>query len=252
MEDIYSDAPSRAKIVQLFALSVLFNRGVRISPFPISDLLANAIVPSAEGQELVEALLAQNPKADRNAAIFALFLAFGHTQVLLDLSLTDTAAIERELESCCEAGRIRYPWIYGHVLYDAAFKFSEIRDELSTTQCEELLNIAPGVFQLGHHIVGPLGLCKAGEMRFMPPRLDLPLWHCANPSCSGLHLASLPQQDRVTRALRLQFEGMLRKQHGVSSNWFAFHRALIFGGSAWYYDDFSRIELPWFRGQCVL
>ncbi len=248
LEDIYKDDASRAKIIQLFALSQLFGRGVRVSQFTVSNSLDSAIVANPEGQTLLEQLYAQNTRAIPSAAKFALFLTFGHTRLLIDLERTDGAAIEGELAAYFDTGQIKYPWIYGHALYDTAFKFSEIREELSVAQCDELLAVAPGVFQIGNYVVGPLGLRRSAEQRFVPARLDLPLWHCSNPSCSGIHSASLSQLDKAHRALHLQLDTILNRQEGVISNWFAFFRALIFGGSSWYYDDFSRIELPWFVG----
>jgi hypothetical protein len=248
LDSVYPDKKSRGKILELYALAKLFKLGVRFPGFKLTPTLNDGIKLNSDGLKVSELLQKRYQGFSPAVTNFAVFMTFAHNRLLVDLENTDSNAIAGELANSIRSGWIRYPWVYGHDLYDRAFSFDEVREELTIEQCNDLLGVAPGVFQMAQYLVGPLGLLLSLEKRVLPPQRTLPLWHCPNPSCSGIHGGLLPQQDGEAHAASLRVNILLEDQEGVGSHWRGFFKGLVFGNVDSYYDDFCPIDLPWFLG----
>ncbi len=248
LSQIYRDDHELAQIVRLYSLSRLFSGATRLHGFTLSDELDKAIVLNPQGEEAVAWLRLEYPEIPSIVARFATFLKFGHRRTLIDLYATDPEPIASQLRQSIKAGKVRYPWIFGHLLYDRAFEFDQVREELTISQRDELLNAASGVFQMGPYLVGPLGLTISEEKRALPPRQALPLWHCSSPSCGAIHSAVLPQDERTLGSAVARLEMMFEKKEGVEWKWSSFFRSLVFNDIDSFYDDFCPIDLPWFLG----
>jgi hypothetical protein len=248
MNEVYADETTRERFIELFAIASLYRSGVRSTTFKVTSALGKAIHLTSEGQKLIVPLRKAYPEVPANVHRFSIFLLFGYNRLLIDLRATNLEVLREGLARAISTRDIRYPWVFGHELYDRAFAFKEIRDTLTAEQTNELLDITPGVFQMSYYVVGPLGLLRSQQRRNLRPTLLLPLWHCTSPSCPGLHQARLAQQHADTARSQMKAEQALEKKEGVHTNWGTFFGELIEGRKGAYYDDFIPVEFPWFMG----
>src|SRR5436309_10699210 len=130
LKNTFPDERSRAKILELYALSMLFKRGVRFPGFELTTL-NGAIKLNSEGLKVSELLQKKYPGSSPAVSNFAVFMTFAHNRLLVDIENTDSGAIAVELADSIRSGRIKYPWVFGHDLYDRAFSFDEVREELT-------------------------------------------------------------------------------------------------------------------------
>src|SRR5690606_16266637 len=82
--------------------------------------------------------------------------------------------------------------------------------------------------------------------RYLPPRKTMPLWHCSDPSCPGVHtvrISSLPE--RIDEALKT-LEGINHRTEGPAAHWDLFFSRI--SQLRDHYDDVELFQLPWLLG----
>ncbi len=122
--------------------------------------------------------------------ILALFTKFFHHDLFFDYQESDSTKIREILGRELLQERVRLPHRFGRSLYD---RFNDTyidtrTDHLMSEDVQRLLQGSPiGVYQLGRLVSGPLGIIESEDSRFVPPILELPLWHCSDTGCNALH-----------------------------------------------------------------
>lgn len=147
-------------------------------------------------------------------------------------------------------GDIRYPWTYCHVLYDRFFDlFPERTEELNYDETEKLLEETPqGVWQIKDFIVGPFGLLHSRAKRRFEQNLDVPLWHCSDPSCQNFHSVELSRGKwEVRLAADMILEEAEEKGHALSE-WDRFFTNTCLDED--YYNDLHASHFPWLVANC--
>ena len=246
----YTDNEFRARFADLFALRLLLRGGILPPQYAYPKLLGEAIVLSQKGNEWSKKVLKQIGESDEHIARvkLALFLEFAHQDLLIDLDNTDTAALARFISSEVKSGTIRYPWIFGRLLYDRFFEmFPNQTMSLTQEETMKLLDGTPqGVFQIGKKLVGPFGVLTSTEVRRLYPVDDAPLWHCSDISCSALHPVTLSKGQEASEQLIRRAISSIRKQ-GKPSEWWGLFMDILLEQES-YYDDMSAVSLPWLLG----
>jgi hypothetical protein len=104
------------------------------------------------------------------------------------------------------------PYVFGGLLYRKANSlFTGMKDTLEPTETASLLSDTPqGVFQMRSFVTGPLGLLQSVQKRDYRPKRSVPLWHCADPSCTVIHPANLRYYSGPLATVRTQLRRVLQ------------------------------------------
>jgi hypothetical protein len=229
-----------------FALCTLFRAALWTEGFELPSSVAAAIVLSPEGDVWSDRLLNQVQGLTQAESRFAVFLDFYQQELLVDPAKTDSKAIEAFLSSELQSGRMRFPWIGDHLLYERFF--DQVRrqtDTLSIAETQALIVDTPqGVFQLSDILIGPYGSLRSAERRFMPPIRSVVLFHCSDPTCNASHQVRLSsvQGSVVAGAEWINFQAQAESP-GLSA-WPDYFRTHL--SAATFYDDFNTASFPYF------
>ncbi len=96
LESLYTDDATRQRIVQVYALSKLFEQGIRLPTFTVSPRLNEAIQLTLEGQRALKILQEKYPDTSLSAGRFAVFTTFAHNVLLVDVMKMDVATLSAE------------------------------------------------------------------------------------------------------------------------------------------------------------
>jgi hypothetical protein len=98
------------------------------------------------------------------------------------------------------------------MLYERASRlFIDMKDVLTPSETTSLLSDTPqGVFQMRSLVSGPLGLLHSLQKRDYRPRRSAPLWHCADPSCSAIHVGRFQETPGPLKLVQQQLRSILR------------------------------------------
>ncbi len=213
--------PSPDRLLTAFSLHEFVLNAVFSADYTAPAAYADAIALTAYGETVLgldATIGAEFARSDvRLAALGALY----HHDLIVDHVKTDLAAVRSLLDSDLTTQRLRWPHRFGRLLYD---KFADMPlgrpDHISREETATLLSGTPqGVYQVGHLSSGPLGFLDAEEPRYLPPRLRLPLWHCADTGCVALHeVVLVPPQAPAVQAYR-RLNTALSLALGPSSRW---------------------------------
>ncbi len=101
-----------------------------------------------------------------------------------------------------------------------------------------------GIFQVGHFLIGPLGILDAIQPRYMEPIMTAPLWHCSDISCNALHTVHLASGQPALPLAVSQAVTYFRSAEGNAAEWGGYYAAAR-GRKTSYYDDLNTDTLPW-------
>ena len=220
--ELISKFPQLDRLQSFFALSRFFSRAIYPEGYQANERWPSILIPTEAGKKYLEDLtdiMSSFRKVDFMLALFGIFF---HHEIMFDWELSDIDGIRSILEKELLSGRIKLPYRFGRILYD---KFNDQchkdrTDHIPACDVAKLLNDTPvGIYQLGKFISGPLGILKSQETRFVPPSLDLPLWHCSDTGCRMPHkVALLPPRIPLVEAYA-KIEDYFFAKYGPSSEW---------------------------------
>jgi hypothetical protein len=247
LETQYTDDAFKSAFTRLFALRELYLGGIRRPDFAVSEDVLAGINLTEDGARLLGDVVLKRTQLSEAEGRFLVFLLMFHEGLFVDVGGSDPCPLAAGLHACIKSGSIRYPWLFDHILYDAAFDlFRDRTPKLDVDQTMQLLNgKPPGVFQVSQLVVGPYGLMSSEEGRLLRPRRDLLLWHCADQTCNAAHVGSLAQPDTKYATAYRTVRDILYAQ-SPKSQWEQFAEMVITHDS--WYDDLSLVTLPWFLG----
>lgn len=241
----YQDKNFQENFVKLFTLSYYFGCAILNKTFVLTEEFEEYIVLTAEGESLFKKIKKKKNKNKENYSIkFSIFLTFYHEELFIDVLKTNYIAIEQKLNQYILSKDIKFPWIYGRLLYDKYFEEFEGEDTfLNNEQVSKLMNDTPsGVFQISNLIVGPFGALNSKINRFIPPTRNVKLWHCSDPSCSSFHSVLLENADIVIKEIESEIIKTL--SNIKKSEWSNFYFDLIEPNNFYYdYNRTSEIHL---------
>jgi hypothetical protein len=190
---------------------------------------AEHVTLSASAQSVITTLDAGPSEEDTRLKLAALSLFF-HQDFLVDLHKTDYQKIADLLHTDLLRGAVRFPQNYGRELYDRYNDLFSIEraDHIDTGAALSLLKpLEDATYHVGEFTCGPLGVVRSSELRFLPPKVSLPLWHCADPGCNYLHQVKLMEGDTALTLTRSQLSSALSKEIGPASDWGGWFQTLI-------------------------
>jgi hypothetical protein len=179
---------------------------------------------------------------------FIVFLLFSHGDLLIDGENTNIAKIESFLDKLLKDKILRFPYLYGRVLYDRAFELFHHPRELDRLETSKLVESTPqGLCQYGRYLAGGAGLLVANQPRLVSPEYKIPLWHCDSVMCGILHETVLEEpHSNLTERLKMARAILHETVGAVDGPLEAYMERL--SQYERYYDDFWAVDLFAFLG----
>ena len=243
VETILKDVSSPERLERFSALALFWEQAVFQGDYRSDDRWEEMLVPTDAGKSCMADLSEIRKRYPSADFYLALFGQFYYHDILFDWQRSNVEEIAALLENEMLAERVRFPDLFGRGLYE---RFNDAQhgsktEHLDPADAARLLDgTANGVYQLGTLVTGPLGLLESEEARFVPPTLNLPLWHCSDTGCRWPHYVELrPWPTPLTQARRSIREA-LESSHGPPSEWSKplawLHRGAPPGRYRAYYD----------------
>jgi hypothetical protein len=247
----YTDPAWRAGYLQLVNVVTLLRHSIIGESYRISDRMNNAIVLTDYGTR-TQHLLTTKHDVPAKEARMACFLEIAHEEPLVDLGSTRIETVIEEIFKQILKGSIRYPFIYGGILYQrAADLFPDRRIQLNAEETKELLDGTPaGVYQTGRIVVGPLGVRVSKQWRWLPPENRVPLQHCSDVTCRRVHSTSLSTDYDAPINQHLPKLSKILDDAGVIRGAWTEFTGLLSEAEGLPYDDFNMSGVPVALGDC--
>jgi len=214
-----SDLP---QLTNLYSLSVIWRSAVYSGDYKATDEWNSILALTDYGKTTLEQLRPSLSGLAQEDILLAYFAKFFHHDLFFDSVKTQSTIIREVLQREILQERISLPHRFGRLLYD---RFNDNyggtrTDHLMSPEVEKLLRGTPaGVYQLGTLVSGPLGVIDSQETRFMPPDLNLPLWHCSDTGCNYLHNVALVRPSIPAIDAWSRIKNTLRDRLGPPSEW---------------------------------
>ncbi|MEV0259153.1 hypothetical protein AB0H82_33475 [Streptomyces sp. NPDC050732] len=222
----YANPETRERILRIDLLSEFLGSCIVSESYEVQPRLTAAIKLSSVGSGLVSRT--QSNANPRNECTLSAFLQVFWNELLVDPDKTNIDAIEKVISDEIKKERVLFPYIYGRELYDKALnELKDNNDNLTHKDTMTLLAGTPqGVFQLHDYVTGPWGLVRSREIRYCPPSVWVPLYHCDDLSCSRLHNVLLETGTSKIAKVRTKMREVLSRQESAESEWGEFLRDL--------------------------
>jgi len=178
-----TDALVRTYFLGDFLSDCIVDNGYR-PPLPLTAALSL----TARGTRLAGQIKGNGVEL-REAQLAAFMAAWAGNELLIDLENIEIEAIRLSMSSEIRHRKIRLPWIYGRQFYDliADLPFHGSPTPRHDETMGLLDQLPQGVFQLGPYISGPYGLIEGREWRLIPPKREVPGFHCDEIGCKRIH-----------------------------------------------------------------
>lgn len=223
----YSDEKFQKNFIRLVILKIFLNKSLKADDYVPPNSLINAISLSEHGEKISQNLQKSYPDITIEYIKYSLFYQLFHRDLFLDVINTDIDMMFQVFGEEIRKGIIKYPSTVERFIYDRYFEiFNENFENLSREQTIKLLENTPnGIYQLNKIIVGPLGILEADSIRYLPPRLEAPLWSCTDPSCTRIHTVDLISgKQKISKIL--EFLQIASNLAGKPSEFLNFHTAI--------------------------
>ena len=240
----YNEREFRLNYANFYGLKYFLNNCIISKDYDFNNLDTNPIILSKKGQELFDKLKkGKYASTHENLIKLAVFLDFYRSELLIDIDKSDYKTFVKSVSNEIINGNLLFPWIYGRTLYDKYYEeFEEQSRFLENEETLRLLKDTPqGVFQMGHQIIGPLGILHTENKRILPPVTEVQLWHCSDPSCVALHTVDLRSARTIISELLFEISEITREEE--ISEWYDFYRVLCDSENT-FYDDFKLNDIP--------
>ncbi len=248
----YTDAGWRTKYLRLVDVVTLLRHCIIASSFKIPDRMNSAIRLTEYGARLQSDLTTKHDVPAKEARMMCL-LEIAHDEPIVDLDRTNLDLLIEEISLGIQKGAIRYPFMYGGYLYRRAAEiFPDRRSRLNSSETVELLDGQPcGVFQVNDLVVGPRGVLRSGEGRWVPPTLKVPLQHCGDLTCRRPHWTALSTDyDALINQHLPKITRVLTDAVVARGAWTDF-TGLLAEEAARPFDDLDMVGVPVALGDCL-
>ncbi len=242
----HSDPRFREAFISVFTAAQFSRLCIRSDTYTAPERLRDLVVETPAGAEFRKDCLRSQEGLTEADATLALLQAFYHHDLFVEPERCDAAGLYELLNNEVIAGQIRYPWVYGRVLYDRfSALFPNKTESLTHAETLQLMEGTPiGVFQLHDSVIGPFGILRSKCHRTLEPTITAALWHCSDPACSTLHSVKLRSgSPPVLKGMR-EAETSWSRRLGPPCEWTSFFYLLLRPVGAWY-DHLNTSKLPW-------
>lgn len=234
LRNLFPNKEFRNHFKTLYSISHFLYNSIISSKYEIDRKVSEYIILTEAGKKLFQTLKKKFNDTENYKILYSIFLKFYGDELLVDVNKSNSVELGKLLNKQIISDTIKFPWIYGRVLYDKYFNEFEGKDEELTNQeaLRLLKNTPPGVFQLGTLIVGPFGVLESTIERYLPPIKNVNLWHCSDPSCTAFHSVRLKNPKTILSELLSDIYKIFSETQ--KSDWHRFYIDLVHAEK--YYD----------------
>jgi len=190
--------------------------------YSTSPLWIDLVAISEAGKQLLQLDPGISKSYEPQDIHLALFIKFFHHDLLVDIANSNLEGIISLLNNEIINNKLIFPYRFGRLLYD---KFNDTThtsriEHITAEEVEILLKETPqGVYQVGDLVAGPLGILRSRDSRYVPPVLQLPLWHCSDTGCNSLHQVRLLQPSIPVVLIKSRLSRIASSKFGPASEW---------------------------------
>lgn len=213
------------QLLRAYALSAFAASARYAGDYSAANSWEEVITLTSTGERLLAESMKDDPGIPRPDWAMAMFGMLTHEDLLIDPEKCDLDTVERLLWSDLNSGRSRLPYIFGLELYRRFNNLYPTGDVAKLTGEEThrfLDGTPPGVYHVGHTLIGPLGFIRTPHRRLLPPvaTSQLRLWHGRRKGhiISGEVSLTPPASLAIARAFRL-ISQRLRESDIEASEW---------------------------------
>ncbi|MBR7830257.1 hypothetical protein KDK95_28400 [Actinospica sp. MGRD01-02] len=247
----YADPKWRKSLSEIVNIAALLRHSIIDAEYKVSDAMNGAIVLTDYGSKIRQQLITKHDVPAKEASLICL-LEIASDDLIVDVEKTNTGKLIEEISAHIRDGKIKYPLRYTRELYDkAADLFPDRRVRLNSHDTARLLENTPcGVFQVGTHITGPLGIAESMQGRWIAPRSHLALQHCSDVACHAAHVTDLSTNydAQINRELP-KVAKVLQSTSKAAEVWAEFISEVRFPEDA-SYDAYDFLPAPLLLGEC--
>jgi hypothetical protein len=254
-EDLAARYPDREwrERFELIASCIEFFENCILRPdYRIPDDLNNGVVLTSFGASISQALITREHVPPKEAKVIC-FLTLGHVELLVDIEKSNVDLIQQSLHRQVLDGDLLFPLVFGRDLYDRAAELFE--DERAYLNFEDTIrlieNFPVGVFQVGTMLIGPYGLVRSPQRRWLPPTRLVPLFHCSELTCNMVHRCRLSSNRSVPIFEHWpKIHKLLEAEGNEPSAWSAFLADIVESDVEAFNPD-SPVTLPYLLGDSL-
>ena len=210
--------------------------------------LADSFTLTPAGEEVLNTISAEMPDIDPGSHRLGVGVYFSHDEIFVDVERTDAGVLHYAFQAEVQSGQLRFPQVYGRILYDRFFD-AYPADRVSSLTHEETCDLFDGLpnatYQLGSLTIGPLGLAESGGWRHFAPPHEAPLWHCSDPGCTALHSVRLGVSHADVNRVMIEIGRRFSETGILPSEWKGGLFRMLSSEERGYYRDFNIPRLPW-------
>lgn len=192
------------RLLRCYYFSLFMNEAIVDVDYKPPVQLTTALKLTSRGSRIVNQIKSTKGVEIREAQAAVFITAWVGEELLIDLEGTDLETIRAIISSEIKRKKMRFPWIYGRMMYDriAQAPFWG-RSHPTADESRRLLDDMPqGVFQLGPYLSGPYGLFEVHTWRNIFYHQTIPGFHCEEVECNSIHGVHLTSGDYgINRAL---------------------------------------------------
>ena len=220
LEAKYSDPEFKSGLFDLLNISTLLTWSIIKKDYQVPPALNPLIGLTDYGQQIYDQLRKRVPFHE---ARLLCLLEMYHTDLMIDVGATDRQGIVDVLDKQIGNRALSFPFIYGRLLYDKYYEEYEDNPKsyLNPDETQRLLSGTPqGVAQFGKLITGPYGLIEGKGGRVVPTGREVPMRHCSDPTCGGVHTVQLATNyDAPINKHRETLGRILEREDSTRSGW---------------------------------
>lgn len=247
----YTDPKWRKSLSEVVNIATLLRHSIIGAEYKVSDAMNGAIAVTEYGSKIRQQLVTKHDVPAKEASLICL-LEIASDDLIIDVEKTNAGKLIEEISAHIRDGKIRYPLRFTRELYDkAADLFPNRRARLNPHDTARLLENTPcGVFQVGTHITGPLGIAESVQNRWIAPRTRLALQHCSDVACHVAHLTDLSTnyEAQINRELP-KVSKVLQNTSKAAEAWAEFIGEVRFPEDV-NYDVYDFLPVPLLLGEC--
>jgi hypothetical protein len=134
LEKAHTDENFRRVFAECYGLSLAMTRAVTEPGYNPPHELGDSVALTDEGQEWARVACQSIEGLTPSLAKLAVFCVLYDLDLLVDVAHTDRTTMRSVLGHEAQVGRLRYPWVFRHDLYDRYFVEFAIQTDQETTR----------------------------------------------------------------------------------------------------------------------
>ncbi|MBC6608905.1 hypothetical protein H8B13_18940 [Hymenobacter sp. BT188] len=203
VEEELKQISDKTRLQKFYNLREIINQSIFPQDYEANPAYARYLVKSEHAQEILDSNSEIEDEFSASDVVLGLMDFFYFNDLLIDINTSDIDEVIRLFSEEIRSNKVKLPHRFGRELYDK-FNDNFNNDRTEFLEYDDVVKLLDsteqGIYQVGNLVTGPFGIIESLEVRYLPPSLKLPLWHCSDTGCTALHSVQL----NVTASMNIQ------------------------------------------------